>query len=125
MWLQVVQTQNTLVQIQASMKTDLLSAVQSLQSQAQSFCTDYNQRYASERHLLQVGGANQISIQPALNLGDILIISLIMINAGARGWRAWPRLKPVSGCRVFRPSSISCGGSTPPAQVERSCSGCL
>ncbi|XP_042073139.1 LOW QUALITY PROTEIN: dynein axonemal heavy chain 5, partial [Haplochromis burtoni] len=40
----VVQTQNTLVQIQPSMKTDLLSAVQSLQSQAQSFCTDYNQR---------------------------------------------------------------------------------
>ncbi|XP_030612273.1 dynein heavy chain 5, axonemal [Archocentrus centrarchus] len=40
----VVQTQNTLVQIQPSMKADLLSAVRSLQSQAQSFCTEYTLR---------------------------------------------------------------------------------
>ncbi|XP_056290618.1 LOW QUALITY PROTEIN: dynein axonemal heavy chain 5-like [Pseudoliparis swirei] len=40
----VVQNQNTLVRVQARMKADLLSAVQSFQSQVQSFCSDYNQR---------------------------------------------------------------------------------
>ncbi|XP_076617159.1 dynein axonemal heavy chain 5 isoform X1 [Chaetodon auriga] len=40
----VVQNQNTLVKIQPSMKADLLSAAQSLQSHVQSFCTEYNHR---------------------------------------------------------------------------------
>ncbi|GLD61462.1 dynein heavy chain 5, axonemal-like protein, partial [Lates japonicus] len=40
----VVQNQNTLVKIQPSMKADLLSAVQSFQSEVQSFCTEYNHR---------------------------------------------------------------------------------
>uniref|UniRef100_A0A671WTD6 Dynein, axonemal, heavy chain 5 n=1 Tax=Sparus aurata TaxID=8175 RepID=A0A671WTD6_SPAAU len=40
----VVQNQNTLVKIQPSMKTDLLSAVRSFQSEAQSFYADYDHR---------------------------------------------------------------------------------
>ncbi|XP_053268003.1 dynein axonemal heavy chain 5 [Pleuronectes platessa] len=40
----VVQNQNTLVKIQPSMKADLLSAVQSFQSNVHDYCTKYNQR---------------------------------------------------------------------------------
>ncbi|KAM8731517.1 dynein axonemal heavy chain 5 [Acanthopagrus schlegelii] len=40
----VVQNQNTLVKIQPSMKTDLLSAVRSFQSDARSFYADYDHR---------------------------------------------------------------------------------
>ncbi|XP_051241668.1 dynein axonemal heavy chain 5 isoform X2 [Dicentrarchus labrax] len=40
----VVQNQNTLVKIQPSMKADLLSAVQSFQSQVESFYTEYSYR---------------------------------------------------------------------------------
>ncbi|XP_041823849.1 dynein heavy chain 5, axonemal [Melanotaenia boesemani] len=40
----VVQNQNTLVKIEPSMKADLLASVQSFQSCAQSFCTDYDHR---------------------------------------------------------------------------------
>lgn len=45
MWFQVLENQNTLVQIQPTMKADLLSAVQSFQGRVQSFYTDYNNRY--------------------------------------------------------------------------------
>lgn len=43
------------------------------------------------------------------------------VFAGVRGWRAWLQLRPVSVCRVFRLSLISCGGNTPPTLEERSC----
>lgn len=49
LWFQVVQNQNTLVKIQPSMKTDLLSAVRSFQSEAQSFYVDYDHRCSSVR----------------------------------------------------------------------------
>lgn len=45
----MVQNQNTLVKIQPSMKTDLLSAVRSFQSEAQSFYVDYDHRCSSVR----------------------------------------------------------------------------
>lgn len=41
---QVVQNQNFLVQIQPSMKADLLSAVKSFQVHVQSFSSEYNHR---------------------------------------------------------------------------------
>lgn len=41
---QVVQNQDFLVQIQPSMKADLLSAVKSLQVHVQSFSREYNHR---------------------------------------------------------------------------------
>uniref|UniRef100_A0A3P8WNT4 AAA+ ATPase domain-containing protein n=1 Tax=Cynoglossus semilaevis TaxID=244447 RepID=A0A3P8WNT4_CYNSE len=40
----VMQNQNTLVEIQPSMKTDLLTAVKSLQSHVHNFCNEYNLR---------------------------------------------------------------------------------
>ncbi|XP_059182778.1 dynein axonemal heavy chain 5 [Centropristis striata] len=40
----VVQTQNTLVQIQPRMKADLLSSVRSLQENVEKFCSEYNLR---------------------------------------------------------------------------------
>ncbi|XP_029979746.1 dynein heavy chain 5, axonemal [Sphaeramia orbicularis] len=40
----VVQNQNTLLKIQPSMKADLLSSVQSFQSNVQTFCSEYNDR---------------------------------------------------------------------------------
>ncbi|KAM9337116.1 dynein axonemal heavy chain 5 [Symphorus nematophorus] len=40
----VLQNQNTLVKIQPSMKSDLLSAVQSFKSEVNSFCTEYDHR---------------------------------------------------------------------------------
>lgn len=42
---QVVQNQNFLVQIQPSMKADLLSAVKSFQAHVQNFVSEYNHRY--------------------------------------------------------------------------------
>lgn len=44
MTFQVMQNQNTLVEIQPSMKTDLLTAVKSLQSHVHNFCNEYNLR---------------------------------------------------------------------------------